>query len=481
VTFLDLENAFGSIEHTLVSQTLSSIQLPCNVLRYLKNFYAQISGIIKGPFGKVHVPFKRGVFQGDPLSPLIFNLVIEPLLETLDHPDSEACAYADDSNLVTFTEQLHLQITERFNAKAEDMLLKIRPDKCVSIGIRQGELIPFRNVVNGINTGSLYDLGHLSYLGKLFCKGGDAEASAMILSKFRSKLQSIGTADVSRKTKTKIALDYLLPACYHDLMINDLTPDTLIDLDRLFTNAIISWSAKVQLLPNQIPSYIYDWLQTLKVYFLIKADDNVLESTISKYANTRYLDLAFAALDQNNPKRFIKGSIFGRLGLDFPDVTPFPVSSKQFVVNDVFEEEACMVYTDGSCFNNGTPQARAGFGVFWGDEHPLNSCGPVTPPTNNRGELTAVIFALRQALDGGLDKLTVCTDSQYVIKGVTEYLPHWRAKSFRKVKNSELWRALAGLVTRIPVEFRYTRGHVGIYGNEQADRLARQGANLDPY
>lgn len=82
------------------------------------------------------------------------------------------------------------------------------------------------------------------------------------------------------------------------------------------------------------------------------------------------------------------------------------------------------VYTDGACSSNGRQGARAGLGVYWGDGHSLNVCEPVSGrPTNNCGEIQAATQAIKQALDNGVTKLAINTDSQFLINSVTKWMP----------------------------------------------------------
>jgi ribonuclease HI len=100
--------------------------------------------------------------------------------------------------------------------------------------------------------------------------------------------------------------------------------------------------------------------------------------------------------------------------------------------------------------------------------------------TNNRMELLAVIRAL-EALKRPC-QVTLFLDSQYVLKGITEWLPGWKAKGWRTaskqpVKNVELWQALDTLVNQggHKIDWRWVRGHNGDPGNERADALANLG------
>ena len=75
-----------------------------------------------------------------------------------------------------------------------------------------------------------------------------------------------------------------------------------------------------------------------------------------------------------------------------------------------------VVYTDGACFNNGYYGARAGVGVWWGYDHPLNISAPAQGrQTNNSAEIEAATIAVTQAADSELDSLTIITDSEFLI------------------------------------------------------------------
>lgn len=133
-------------------------------------------------------------------------------------------------------------------------------------------------------------------------------------------------------------------------------------------------------------------------------------------------------------------------------------------------------WTDGACRGNPGP---GGWGVILraqGHEKQLYGGEPHT--TNNRMELTAAIRAL-EALKRPC-QVRITTDSQYVKKGITEWLPNWKRRGWKTadnkpVKNDDLWKELDSMSNRHQVEWAWVRGHVGHPENELADQLANRG------
>lgn len=136
------------------------------------------------------------------------------------------------------------------------------------------------------------------------------------------------------------------------------------------------------------------------------------------------------------------------------------------------------IFTDGACRGNPGP---GGWGVWLvSGRHEKELFGGEADTTNNRMELTAVIKAL-QALKRPC-KVALHTDSQYVQKGITEWIHNWKARGWRTadrkpVKNADLWQALDEAVQRHEVEWHWVKGHAGHEGNEKADQLANRGVD----
>jgi ribonuclease HI len=131
------------------------------------------------------------------------------------------------------------------------------------------------------------------------------------------------------------------------------------------------------------------------------------------------------------------------------------------------------MYTDGACSGNPGPGGWGAILMWNGHEKELSGHAPAT--TNNRMEMTAVLEGLRS-----LKKpctVTVCTDSVYVLKGSTEWLPGWKRNGWKTsagkpVENRDLWIALDTELQRHHVSFEWVKGHNGHPLNERADALA---------
>lgn len=134
-----------------------------------------------------------------------------------------------------------------------------------------------------------------------------------------------------------------------------------------------------------------------------------------------------------------------------------------------------IMYTDGACRHNPGP---GGWGVWLSyDGHEQTLQGAEKDTTNNRMELMAAIMGLR-ALDRGC-RVDLYTDSQYVQKGIKEWVIGWQRRNWRTaagqaVKNQDLWQSLLIEAARHTVHWHWVKGHGGNIHNERADSLARQ-------
>jgi ribonuclease HI len=131
------------------------------------------------------------------------------------------------------------------------------------------------------------------------------------------------------------------------------------------------------------------------------------------------------------------------------------------------------IYTDGACRGNPGPGGWAALLSSGGHDKELSGAERAT--TNNRMELKAVIEALA-ALKRPVE-VRLFTDSQYVRRGILEWLPQWKARGWKTasrqpVKNQDLWQALEEEAARHQIEWHWVPGHAGVAGNERVDALA---------
>lgn len=136
--------------------------------------------------------------------------------------------------------------------------------------------------------------------------------------------------------------------------------------------------------------------------------------------------------------------------------------------------EEVIIYTDGACSGNPGPGGWGALLQCRDNERELSGGEPAT--TNNRMELMAVIEALN-ALKKPV-RAVVHTDSQYVQKGISEWIHGWKRKGWKTasgspVKNVDLWQALDSAARAHQVEWKWVKGHAGHPENERVDRLAR--------
>lgn len=137
-------------------------------------------------------------------------------------------------------------------------------------------------------------------------------------------------------------------------------------------------------------------------------------------------------------------------------------------------ENKVIIYTDGACDPNPGPGGWAALLRSGENEKVLSGAEPET--TNNRMELTAATRAL-QALKRPC-QVELYTDSEYLRRGITEWLPGWRRRNWKRkggaLANVDLWQALDQSIQQHRITWHWVPGHAGNRDNERVDRLARE-------
>lgn len=134
------------------------------------------------------------------------------------------------------------------------------------------------------------------------------------------------------------------------------------------------------------------------------------------------------------------------------------------------------IFCDGACSGNPGPGGYGAILRYGGRVKELSGGAELT--TNNRMEMTAAIEALRQLKRPC--RVLITTDSQYLVKGMTEWIEGWQRKGWRNSKkepvvNKDLWELLLALTKSHSVKWKWVRGHDGHVENERCDQLAREG------
>mgnify|MGYP001195193291 CR=1 FL=1 len=167
-------------------------------------------------------------------------------------------------------------------------------------------------------------------------------------------------------------------------------------------------------------------------------------------------------------------------------------SSSKMVEESVIDNTNMIeVYTDGSCLGNGRKGARAGIGIYFGDDDSRNVSEPfLNKPTNQRAELNALLRAI-QIIEADINNsnrsVIIYTDSKYSIDCIYRYSKGWIRNGWKTangnpVKNQDLLRPLLGLM-RPGIQLIHVKAHTGRQdrhskGNEMADRFAVQGSQM---
>ncbi len=137
-------------------------------------------------------------------------------------------------------------------------------------------------------------------------------------------------------------------------------------------------------------------------------------------------------------------------------------------------EDRVVIYTDGGCVPNPGVGGWGAILIYKGKVRELSGSHPDT--TNNRMEMTAAISSL-SALKRPC-KVAIHTDSEYLKKGITEWLPGWKRKNWTRkggeIKNVDLWKALDAVASQHDIQWRWVKGHAGVHYNERCDVLASE-------
>ena len=251
-TFFDLADAFGSVSHDLIKISLERFKFPPQIVSYFVNVYSQLNGsVLTKDWRSENFRFEKGVFQGDPSSPIIFLACFNPILEKLeslrlqkgfDHQGLRhiTLPFADDFNLLTHHKVTHQNIINEIMSWTTSMGLVLKPRKCKSLSIKAGCSAVVEFKLGDYTMASIKDDPYMKFLGAYITYKGKG-VPGLIKEKMECGLKNIDKCLVRDERKVRIYKEYFLPANRFILSIHDLTKTDLGKLDALANRYLKSW------------------------------------------------------------------------------------------------------------------------------------------------------------------------------------------------------------------------------------------------
>ena len=253
ITWFDLEDAFGSVSHDLIKLTLQRNLVPSEIQTYILNLYSALNGrVTTKQWSSDSFEFRKGIFQGDPLSPIIFILCFNPIIRSLESNlkygysvnDTKiiTAPFADDFCLITGNKRTHQRLINTISDQTKSMGLKLKPSKCRSLSVCGGTAtsVPFYLSDDEIST---LDQDPHMFLGSLITfRNKPAEVYDYIHEKLSSGLDRIDKSLIRNEHKLRVYADYLLPSLRFHLTVNDMCISHLNNLDTLVNRFLKKWS-----------------------------------------------------------------------------------------------------------------------------------------------------------------------------------------------------------------------------------------------
>ncbi len=253
ITYFDLADAFGSVEHDLIYITMERNGIPPVIIQYVRNLYSRLSGYVQGDkWNSEPFKFKKGVFQGDPWSPIIFLQTFNPILEHLKSMQQDfgynlngtrfiSLPFADDFCLITPHMRHHQRIINKIVECTKSMNLVLKPVKCRSISICSGSAREVSFYIGDYKVPTVKEkpekfLGsYIHFLGKT------SETYELIKTKLCDMLDNIDSVNIRNEYKTRVYVQYGLPSLRYILSVHSLTDTQLKDLDNIQTRILNQW------------------------------------------------------------------------------------------------------------------------------------------------------------------------------------------------------------------------------------------------
>ena len=251
---LDISKAFDSVSHNTIFGTLESYGLPLGFITYLKSFYqTSYTTLIGGNWISANLYPKSGVKQGDPLSPILFKIIIDRLLKSLPkeigcyigETKSNAIAFADDLILFGSTPQGLQDLIDHTEKFLESCGLALNQSKCISISIKgqpkQKRTVITQNLftVSNRSMRALQRSDEWTYLGIIFTPEGRIKCKPhdMLL----KKLDLLTKAPLKPQQRLHALRTVLIPQLFHQLTLGNVMVGSLNKVDRIIRFSVRKW------------------------------------------------------------------------------------------------------------------------------------------------------------------------------------------------------------------------------------------------
>lgn len=266
IVSLDARKAFDMIIHNAIFQTLSDLELPTGFINYLKRLYSSaFTNLELGNGVSTKIRIGRGVFQGDPLSPIIFNHVIDRTLKKLHEDLGYPCgadrvtamAFADDIAIIGESESgTQININRMVNNLGK-LGLSLNPEKCLSLSIKKNG----HQKTSCLDTSNPFSIGSdkiksitpttkWTYLG-IHLTGAKIDVQ---LPDIRPKLDRVKNALLKPQQKLEMINQIIIPAVFHQAILGNATQEELNSIDIQVRKTV----REIMHLPHDVPkSYIH--------------------------------------------------------------------------------------------------------------------------------------------------------------------------------------------------------------------------------
>ena len=263
ITWFDLADAFGSVSHDLIPFVLAYYNIPENIIQYIQDLYSKLEGkVVTRSWESDVFQFKRGVFQGDPFSCVIFLIVFNPIIHHIKN-NCNNCGYelktennmkkhiittpfADDFNLISRNKAKHQKMISDIEEKIKSMGLVIKPSKCSSLSIQSGKSSNLNFHLlnqNGekVSIASVCDKP-LKFLGsQITALNKPSEMFQFLYDKLENKMKNIDDSKLRGEFKLNIYCRYALPSLRYHFSVHDVHKTHLDKLDSLVKKFIKRW------------------------------------------------------------------------------------------------------------------------------------------------------------------------------------------------------------------------------------------------